>query len=259
VRLIITGRDGETQAVKVHEASAVVITPSIGSKKLETCSFSMASQTFKNMEHLIVFDGRNDHDPDLFGKSTYIKLTENTGAADGGPFYGHRIYAAFAHLVNADYVFFCDEDNWYNPDHVENAVKIFQAHPEVMIVHSLRKIHSAEGEYLLDDNCESLGVHKAYTGRNLADTSSLAFRRPFLVGTSALWHSGWGGDARYLNAVTQDWKETKHIRGTGKHTLIYRLDGNPNSVTKEFFERGNAAMLKQFGKVENFPWLNHSS
>jgi hypothetical protein len=32
------------------------------------------------------------------------------------------------------------------------------------------------------------------------------------------------------------------------------LDGNPNSVTKDFFDQGNAVMAKKYG--DKFPWKN---
>jgi hypothetical protein len=39
---------------------------------------------------------------------------------------------------------------------------------------------------------------------------------------------------------------------TNAHTLCYRLDGNPNSVTEQFFTEGNNHMKNKYG--EEFPW-----
>lgn len=94
----------------------------------------MDEQSHPKTKHLVVYDGRGKLQAeariDLFNLelNDYVgcEIPFNTGAADGGPFYGHRIYAAFAHLVNCDYVFFCDEDNWYEPDHVANAIAVFE-------------------------------------------------------------------------------------------------------------------------------------
>lgn len=243
--------------VESYNPSVTVITPSMGSDKLLKCAESVAQQTYENIEHVIVYDGHgNQTQIKSFPEANHCVIPFNTGGAKGGPFYGHRIYAAFSHLVNSDLVFFCDEDNWYEPEHVANAVATFQRYPYFNIVYSLRKIFSPEAEFLCEDNCESLGTFAAWTGRNLADTSSLAFRRDFLIQTAALWHSGWGGDARYLNAVTQEWSRPI-ITGTWQHTLCYRLDGNPNSVTQDFFERGNAKMLDAVnGKKELLPWIH---
>ena len=39
---------------------------------------------------------------------------------------------------------------------------------------------------------------------------------------------------------------------TNAHTMCYRLDGNPNSVTKEFFDEGNEINDKKY--FGQFPW-----
>jgi len=36
--------------------------------------------------------------------------------------------------------------------------------------------------------------------------------------------------------------------------MNYRLDGNPNSVTKEFFEEGNRINSEKYNGV--FPWIS---
>ena len=76
----------------------------------------------------------------------------------------------------------------------------------------------------------------------------MLFRSEFIQQTCHLWHSGWGGDRRYLYFV----KEHAKYDTSGKHTLCYRLDGNPNSVTKEFFDKGNETQKQYYG--EKFPW-----
>jgi hypothetical protein len=37
--------------------------------------------------------------------------------------------------------------------------------------------------------------------------------------------------------------------------MNYRLDGNPNSVTKEFFEEGNRINSEKYNG--SFPWLSN--
>ena len=122
--------------------------------------------------------------------------------------------------------------------------------------YSLRKIYSPTEEYLCDDNCESLGKWEIFLSRGsphgkhyLIDTSSFCFKREFIQKTCHLWHSGWGGDRMYFYGV----KEHAKYDTTGKHTLCYRLDGNPNSVNKEFFDEGNKTQENYYGG--KFPWL----
>jgi predicted glycosyltransferase involved in capsule biosynthesis len=83
---------------------------------------------YKNITHLVVIDGN-----DYFGKAIpKLSLSNksnlvtsitpfNTG---GNGFYGHRILAAYPHLVNHDYILFLDDDNWWDENHVESLVSL---------------------------------------------------------------------------------------------------------------------------------------
>lgn len=241
----------------VIEKPVTVITPTIGSPKLWDAIESVKAQTYP-CKHLIVLDGpdvKADRLPwphDGYENCQIVKTPENTG---GNGFYGHRIYAAYPHLINSDYILFLDEDNWYEPDHVESLIKTIEA-KNLDFSYSLRKIYSPDKKYLLDDNCESLGKWEIFMSRGsphgkhyLIDTSSFCFKKDFIQKTCHYWHAGWGGDRQYLYSV----KEHAKYHTNGKHTLCYRLDGNPNSVTKEFFETGNKTQEAYYqGK---FPWV----
>jgi len=239
--------------------TVTVITPTIGSPKLLDAVESIKAQTYKHINHLIVIDGpeyastvygilpldRNRRDDKNIND---VIAPYNTG---GDGFYGHRIYAAYPHLVNTDYIFFLDEDNWYAPDHVESLVKVLEQND---FAYSLRQIYDENKNYLCDDNCESLGKWPIYfTHGNeesfLIDTSSFAFRREFLIKVSQFWHHGWGGDRNFFYNVKDHCKWDTN----GKHSLCYRLDGNPNSVTANFFEKGNESMSVIYG--DKFPWI----
>ena len=242
----------------VIEKPVTVITPSIGSSKLLDAIESVRNQTYK-CNHLVVVDGPEYVDVVMklavpSGVTNVTLTPENTGKT-GGNFYGHRIYAAYPHLLNSDYILFLDEDNWYEPDHVESLIKTIES-KNLDFSYSLRKIYSADKKYLLDDNCESLGKWEIFLSRGsphgkhyLIDTSSFCFKREFIQKTCHLWHHGWGGDRHYFYGV----KDHARYDTNGKHTLCYRLDGNQGSVTKDFFETGNKTQEAYYqGK---FPWL----
>ena len=248
----------------VIEKPVTVITPTIGSPKLLDAITSVATQTYK-CKHLIVIDG-----PDFVDEvMSIINITnmmdpkpniqvivspENTGKT-GGNFYGHRIYAAYPHLINSDYILFLDEDNWYEPNHVQSLIETIES-KNLDFSFSLRKIFNPERTYLLDDNCESLGKWPIFMSRHsphgpqfLIDTSSFCFKREFIQKTCHFWHAGWGGDRQYLYAVRDHAKYDTN----GKHTLCYRLDGYPKSVTEDFFKTGNKTQQAYYeGK---YPWL----
>jgi glycosyltransferase involved in cell wall biosynthesis len=237
----------------IIEKSVVVITPTIGSDKLADAIASVQNQTYGNVQHLLVLDGYQYlHKAPHVDRDNLkmITLPWNTGA---NGFNGQRIYASIPHLVNADYIFFLDEDNWYEPNHVRTLVETIEQQ-NLDWAFSLRKIFSPDKQYLADDNCESLGKWPIFFTHDnpqyLVDTSAFAFKREFIKATCHLWHSGaWGEDRRYLYSVTNKSKWNT----SGNHTLCYRVDGNPKSVNGDFFIEGNKQQLNYY--KGQLPWL----
>ena len=159
---------------------ALVITPTTGAPELIDAINSVSAQTYKDVDHLIVVDGANFtertnqtlSDGKIFtcGNIIRLDLPFNTG---GNGFYGHRIMAAFSHLVNHDVVLFLDQDNWFEPTHIEtlvNEIKMFN----LDWAYSLRKIYDKDKTYICDDNCESLGRWPVWVNDDafLIDSSS---------------------------------------------------------------------------------------
>ena len=239
---------------------AIVITPTTGDPKVLKAVESVKNQTYKNTKHLLVVDGgrfRGNLPPDIMdynGNLRMVQLDENTGA-DG--FYGHRIYAAFSHLINEPYVFFLDQDNWFEPDHVESLINTIKTN-NYDWAYSLRWICEDKVDVVkIPDNCESLGKWPVWTSYFTGqqsyhiDTSSYAFTNAFLVKIGSAWHQGYGGDRIFLHIVREQMKHENY--GTsGKYTLNYRLDGNPNSLSKDFILKGNEFMANHFGG--RYPW-----
>lgn len=215
---------------------AVVIIPTTGDKKVLQAIKSVENQTYKDTSYLLIVDG-NKFKPrfdDLFVNSEpyvtpkdVVYLKQNTGA-DG--FYGHRIYAGFSHLVNEDIVLFLDQDNWFEPEHVENLIKTIQDQ-NLAWAFSLRNIYDKDDNFLCRDDCENLGKYPVWNGMHYhVDTSAYAFRREFLIRVASVWHSGYAGDRRFFNTI----KDLASFDTSGAYTLNYRLDGNPNSASPEF-------------------------
>lgn len=241
----------------IIERSVTVITPTIGNLKLRDAVESVNKQTYKNVKHLVVVDGPEHLEATI--EHTTIKIEnskqqitvapENTGA---NGFNGQRIYASYPHLINSDYIFFLDEDNWYEPDHVATLVETIEK-SNLDWAYSLRKVYTPDKKYIADDNCESLGKWPIYFSHDnpqyLVDTSSFAFTRKFIQSTCHRWHSGaWGEDRRYFYGIANQSKWDT----SGKHTLCYRVDGNPKSVDGEFFIKGNQQQLEHY--KGQYPW-----
>jgi len=244
--------------------SALVIIPTTGAPELVDAVRSVISQTYKNVECLIVVDGAEfsrQTDETLAGniitnggRVSRIDLPYNTG---GNGFYGHRVMAAFSHLVNHDYILFLDQDNWFEPYHVESMISEIKQF-NLDWVYSLRKIYDKDKNYLCDDNCESLGRWPVWVNDQayLIDSSSYCFKTEFIRKIGHIWDHGWGADRRFYTVVKDQLKHQNYTC-TSKHTMCYRLGGNEGSVTKEFFEEGNKKILEKYnGKL---PWLNQFS
>lgn len=230
-----------------------VVTPTIGNDVLSDCLRGVSEQTYQNLVHYVFIDGQehSEKTKNIISKfdSDQIKLItleENIGKG----WYGHRVYAACSFLVNADIILYLDEDNWFMPDHVESLVDVIKQGNDW--AYSLRKIYNKNGNYLCDDNCESLGKYSTYVNSQafLIDTSCYAVKRDLAVRIGHAWYGQWGADRQFFAAVRQYFPK---FDGTGQHTLCYRLDGNPNSVNQQFFEDGNKVMLQKYnGK---YPWV----
>ena len=106
--------------------SATVIIPTTGSPELKQAVDSVLKQTYKDTTCYVVIDGEEN-----YGKVSHAlreiwshpqlkiaSLPLNVGAKG---FYGHRVYAAFTHLVNSDYVLYLDQDNWFGDSQIGRA------------------------------------------------------------------------------------------------------------------------------------------
>jgi len=237
--------------------SAVVIIPTTGADTLIETIESVAKQTYDNVTALIVVDGKQFASKVrkmLLGKGFNIPLRveyldENVGA---NGFYGHRIYAAYSHLVNEDYIFFLDQDNWFEPNHIKTMIDELESTKSDW-VYSLRNIYDKDGNFIYQDNCESLGKWEAWTNCYHIDTNCYCFTNKVAVVIAGAWHGGWGQDRVVFQALKQYFP---NFSCSGYYTLDYRLAGNSGSVTKEFFEQGNKIIKS---KYKTYPWRKNDN
>ena len=231
--------------------SATVIIPTTGSPDLLQAVQSVFNQTYPT-DCYVVIDGKDNvvKTIELLGDliendrlHTAI-LPINVGA---NGFYGHRVYAAFTHLVNTDYVLYLDQDNWFKPTHVESCIKTIQE-KKLDWCYSLRDIYE-DNTFICHDDCESLGKWQTYHGVNHVDTNSYCLKTEIAIKLASAWHGGWGQDRVFLATVSQYFK---NYDCTNEYTVNYRVAGNAGSVTKEFFLNGNNIMNDKYNG--DFPW-----
>lgn len=231
-----------------------VVTPTIGSDTLKDCLDSVQNQTYEDLVHYIFLDGEQNFSKIMAqGIKTprknpvkSIGLEENVGKG----WYGHRVYAACSFLVNADIICYLDEDNWFDPEHVQNLVDVIQDGNDW--AYSLRKIYTKDGKFLLYDNCESLGKWPVYFDDNIfhVDTSSFAIKRDVAVKVGHTWYAQWGADRQFFHVLKAYFPKFDCTRN---HSMCYRLDGNPNSVNQQFFSDGNQVISEKYN--DDLPWL----
>ncbi len=230
-----------------------VITPTVGTTYLRTCIESLKNQ---NCTHHLFVDGAQHIDRvgnianQYGGKNLRLNiLDENVGKA-GGDFYGHRVYAAASFLVNQDVLCYMDEDNWATPNYIEAFERTLHNHQWAF---TLRDIYNKEEQFLCPDNCESLGQWPIYGdeqhGHHI-DTSCFAVPREIAIQVGRAWYGQYAADRQFFHNLRHHFPK---FACTKKHTVCYRLDGNPKSVKVEFFERGNAIIHEKYGDTE-YPW-----
>lgn len=228
-----------------------VVTPTIGAEYLTQCLQSVENQSYQDLTHYLFLDGQ-EYEKNIWyqigensSKVKTVRLQENIGKG----WYGHRVYAACSFLVNADVICYLDEDNWLEPNHVQKIVEKIQKGNDW--VFSLRKIFDKDGNFICEDNCESLGKWPAYFNDSVfhVDTSCFGVRRDIAVRIGHAWYGQWGADRQFFNALK---KHFNRFDCTNEYSVCYRLDGNANSVTKEFFDQGNEINSKKYNN--QFPW-----
>jgi hypothetical protein len=232
--------------------SATVILPTTGVPELKSAVQSVLEQTYETKCY-VVADGVKYHSKTRLITDDFLSrknlercyLPINVGA---NGFYGHRTYAAFTHLVDTKYVLYLDQDCWLNPEHVQNCIDTIEKN-NLDWSYSLRKICDKDGNYITNDDCESLGKWQSYHGINHIDTNCYCLKTEIAIKLAQVWHGGWGQDRVWLQALSQYFP---NFDCTGKYTVNYRVDGNPGSVNADFFRNGNKIMNEKYNGV--FPW-----
>jgi hypothetical protein len=169
----------------------------------------------------------------------------------GNGYAGQRWLAAAPQLITEDVTFFCNDDDWYSPDHVKSIMdKIDEGYDWA---YSLRSVHDKEGNFLFDDNCEALGeLHDTWNipGHRFVDWCMWGMKTEYLKQLAILLNRPDPTvDRQFYQAAT---RIVPKFAATGKHTFHFRMGGSCG-VQPEFFIEGNKRILEKFdGKL---PWI----
>ena len=227
-----------TGAAPVHEAIKSVLNQTYDTKCYIVCDGPEFVYAVKN--HIKQFEKHPNYKNIIL-----CSLPINVGAKG---FYGHRVYAAFTHLIDTEYVMYLDQDNWLSDRHVQLCVETIQRR-NLDWCYSLRQVRSKSGDFICFDDCESLGKWQTYHGIHHIDTNSYCIKTSVATQLASVWHGGWGQDRVFLQAISQHFPKWDC---TNEYTTNYRVDGGKGSVNADFFINGNEVMLKKYdGK---YPW-----
>jgi hypothetical protein len=225
-----------------------VITSTRGRETIRQAINSVKAQTIK-ARHYVFAHGKDCWDATTAATAgSDVDVVYLPVANGGGGYAMAPVYAAAPYLVGEDLIFYLDDDNFYDPDHIESIVNLMEQH-ELGWAYSLRKIVDNEGGYICDDNCESLGMQPNASGHYLVDNSCYAVRADIARKHSHAWYVPVVSDRSFQASLMQ----AKIKCGTtGKHSVSYRLshDGS-GGMSKQAFINNNEFMRSKF---TDFPW-----
>ena len=240
--------------------SVSVITPTTGDGRVVRAAESVARQSHGDVRHFIVFDGaeRLEGATDVartLSEIPAVTITSVPVATGHDRFLGHRIYAAWPFLVPGDAVVFLDEDNWFEPDHIASLATILDDGKQW--AYALRRIFDADGQFICNDDCQSLGRWEPYDrpGDHLVDTNCYMLLRGLACALAPIWNRPSKSNIKSPDRLLcqQLLEMMPSFDTTGRHTVNYTAGNRSHSVQPKYFLKGNAIMRDRY--PDGFPWL----
>lgn len=236
--------------------TVAVITPTLGRESLIKAIESVQQQTYP-CKHYIFVDGEKYHKAvkkmvKPYPNVTVIYLPMNTGGT-AKKLLNSAINSAATFLVEEDIICYLDDDNWYDPHHVEILVKDMQYY-QADYAYNLRYFVDKKGDVICADNSESLGFWKIADGsydfnyvvsgkliKNilsfnnlqsyLIDTNCIAFRRELAQQLSLIWiKDGYLNDRNATQFLLE-----QQFTGicTAHYTVYYYYDAHKSCIVSD--------------------------
>lgn len=232
-----------------------IITATTGTPYLKKNYESVRYQTYDNIQHLIVVDGAQHEykvSNQIENSADVIVLPYATGTDQ---YNGHRIYGGCTYFAKGDYIIYLDEDNWLESEHVEKLVN--NAAPDKWGF-SFRKIADMDGNFICNDDCESLGNWESCINDYFVDVNCYFLPKKIALHLTPIWYRR----ARHPQEQPEVDRLLTHVlrlnklQGipSGEYSLNYRAGNRADSVQAQFFIEGNKKMLERHGG--KLPWNN---
>lgn len=239
-----------------------VITSSIGRKELAQTIESVKAQGFP-CRHYIFVNGHKYHDNARKVLSQYsdvhgIYLPEETGDYGTGPSMAD-VFAAAPFLTKSEWIFFLNDDDFYDPNHMESLFALINRH-KLKWAYSLRKFVDVDGQFICHDDWNSLGHWPCVyqDPRNddayLVDNSCYVVHRSLATKLAIVWTAlPVISDRCFLLAL----KETKAPYGcTGLSTVNYRVGTGTAGGSRLDYIKCAEITKQNFPK--GYPWRAQS-
>ncbi|MCS6958990.1 MAG: class I SAM-dependent methyltransferase [Pseudanabaenaceae cyanobacterium SKYGB_i_bin29] len=244
-----------------------VVSAVTGNSLLRYAIESVQNQTYSRIEHLIVIDGQEREasvrqilaSMDLSRHRTHILCLPYPTGKDN--YICHRIYGMAPFLINGEYVCYLDEDNWYDPNHVESLVRIVEE-KNLDWAYALRKIVDRDGNFLCLDDCESLGKWACRENYHMVDTNCYFLKKEIAIEFSQIWYAKFREVTKVTGNTYVDnpdialckilLEKYQRVDTTGIYSVNYRLGSSSSSVQLSFFWENNQRKQEQY--PYGFPW-----
>lgn len=165
-----------------------IITPTTGKASLLKLIESIDRQTVPGQTfHLLLWDDYRDSDLDPFSLNgpSRFSIVAPPGSGRNGDAPGSLLRSIGLMAARTPWVTFADDDVWWDLDYVQTVLPAMARAPWITV---LRKIYTAQGEYLGVDRFESVG--DAPTRRvpyEMCDNNTMIFRREYGVSAAHLY------------------------------------------------------------------------
>ncbi|HSV61473.1 MAG TPA: glycosyltransferase family A protein [Variovorax sp.] len=237
-----------------------VITAHGGNPLLARCVESVAAQSWGQIQHLVVADGPHHWAQarsvvDRVAAQHRIDLIQLPYSIGKDRWNGHRIYAAASFIAEGEYIAFLDDDNAFEPEHIESCLELCRQGRRWS--YALRNIVDREHRFICRDDCESLGRWPSilHPEDYLIDVNCYFLPRLLAVQIAPLWfrRSREPGQPEVDRVICHALKRiAPEFDCTHRYSVNYLAGNTPTSVQPEFFLRGNEEMLRQHGG--QLPW-----
>ena len=241
-----------------------VITATVGNPLLVNNLRSVANQTHKDVQHLLVVDGKDHWDKvsDIYHDCEGPDLTHEKVDIIAMPYSigkdrwnGHRIYAAGAFQAEGQFIIYLDDDNSLEPTHIEDCLRVIQAGNDWC--YSFRNIVDKDHKFLCRDDCESLGKWASVLNPKdfFIDVNCYFIPTTLAIHLGPAWYRKFREPGMpEVDRVLAHTLMNNNLKfdTTYGYTVNYTVGNTQNSVQPEFFEQGNAEMRRRF--PDGLPW-----